>query len=77
MLGYVGYPGSSPLQLSADLLRGRGLSALRNRRPRVLKKIMIVLGIIIVWEQRDNIVPVVESVVTYVSTTGSTFVQSL
>ena len=32
----------------------------------MLKKIIIVLGIIIVWEQRDSIVPVAESVVSYV-----------
>ena len=43
----------------------------------MLKKIMIVLGIIIVWEQRDNIVPATESVVSYVITTGSSLVQSL
>ena len=43
----------------------------------MLKKIMIVLGIIIVWEQRDSIVPVAESVVSYVITTGSSLVQSL
>jgi len=43
----------------------------------VIKKMMIVLGIIIVWEQRDSIVPVVESVVTYVIATGSSFIQSV
>ena len=43
----------------------------------MLKKIMIVLGIIIVWEQRDSIVPVTESVVTYVITTGSSFMESV
>jgi hypothetical protein len=43
----------------------------------VLKKIIIVLGIIIVWEQRDSIVPVAESVITYVIATGSSFIQSV
>ena len=43
----------------------------------MLKKIMIVIGIIIVWEQRDSIVPVTESVVTYVIRTGSSFIQSV
>ena len=43
----------------------------------MLKKIMIVIGIIIVWEQRDSIVPVVESVVTYVIATGSSFMESV
>ena len=43
----------------------------------MLKKIMIVLGIIIVWECRDSIIPVSESVVTYVIITGSTFIQSV
>ena len=43
----------------------------------MLKKIMIVLGIIIVWEQRDSIVPVVESVVSYVIASGSSFIQSV
>jgi hypothetical protein len=43
----------------------------------VLKKIMIVIGIIIVWEQRDSIVPVSESVITYVIATGSSLLQSV
>ena len=43
----------------------------------MIKKIMIVLGIIIVWEQRDSIVPGIESVVSYVITTGSSFMQSV
>ena len=43
----------------------------------MLKKIMIVLGIIIVWECRDDIIPAVESVITYVITTGSSLVQSV
>ena len=43
----------------------------------MIKKIMIVLGIIIVWEQRDSIAPVVESVVSYVIATGSSFIQSV
>ena len=43
----------------------------------MLKKIITVLIVIILWEQRDSIVPVVESVVTYVMTTGSSLVQSV
>ena len=43
----------------------------------MLKKIMIVLGIIIAWEQRDSIVPGIESVVSYVIATGSSFMQSV
>jgi 5S rRNA maturation endonuclease (ribonuclease M5) len=43
----------------------------------VLKKIMIVIGIIIVWEGRDSIVPVSESVITYVIATGSSLLQSV
>ena len=43
----------------------------------MVKKILIVLGIIIVWENRDSIVPVAESVVTYVMTTGSSLLQSV
>ena len=43
----------------------------------MLKKIMIVLGIIIVWECRHDIVPVTESVITYVIATGSSFMQSV
>ena len=69
MLGYVGYPGSSPLQLSADLLT--------ERSPRMGKKILIVIGIITVWECRDSIIPVAESVVTYVIATGSSLLQSV
>ncbi len=42
-----------------------------------MKKIMIVIGIIIVWEQRDSIVPALESVVSYVIATGSSLVQSV
>ena len=76
MLDYAGFAGCPSLQLPADLLRSRVLR-IGNRRPRVLKKIMIVLGIIIVWEQRDSIVPVTESVVSYVITTGSSFIQSV
>ena len=41
------------------------------------KKIMIVLGIIIAWECRQSIVPGIESVVSYVITTGSSFMQSV
>jgi len=43
----------------------------------VLKKIMIVLGIILVWEGRYVILPAVESVVTYVVATGSSLLQSV
>jgi hypothetical protein len=43
----------------------------------VLKKIIIALGIIIVWECRDDIIPAMESVVTYVIATGSSFIQSV
>jgi len=42
-----------------------------------MKKIMIVIGIIIAWEQRDSIVPALESVVSYVIATGSSLVQSV
>ncbi len=65
------------LQLPAYLLKGGGQTALCNRRPRVLKKILIVLGIIIVWEGRDSILSVSKSVVTQVITTGSSFIQSV
>ena len=43
----------------------------------MLKKIMIVIGIIIVWEHRDSIVPVSESVITYVIATVSSLLQSV
>ena len=43
----------------------------------MIKKIIIVLGIIIVWEGRDSILSVSKSVITDVITTGSSFVQSL
>jgi len=43
----------------------------------VIKKIMIVLGIIIVWEGRDSILSVSKSVITEVIATGSTLVQSI
>ena len=43
----------------------------------MIKKIMIVLGIIIVWEGRDSILSVSKSVITDVIATGSSFVQSL
>jgi len=43
----------------------------------VLKKIMIAIGIIILWEQRDSIIPGIESVVSYVIGTGSSLVQSV
>ena len=41
------------------------------------KKIMIVLGIIIAWECRHDIIPGIESVVSYVIATGSSFMQSV
>ena len=43
----------------------------------MLKKIIIVLGIIIVWEGRDSILLVSKSVITDVITTGSSFMQSV
>ena len=43
----------------------------------MVKKIMIVIGVIIAWENRDSIVPGIESVVTYVMTTGSSLLQSV
>ncbi len=43
----------------------------------MIKKIMIVIGIIIGWEQRHSIVPAAESVITYVIATGSSFIQSV
>ena len=66
-----------PLQLPAYLLKGGGQPAFCNRRPRVIQKIIIVLGIIIAWECRDSIIPVTESVITYVIATGSSFIQSV
>ena len=43
----------------------------------MVKKIMIVIGVIIAWENRDSIVPGIESVVTYVMTTGSSLLPSV
>ena len=43
----------------------------------MIQKIIIVLGVIIAWECRDDIIPGIESLVSYVITTGSSFVQSL
>ena len=43
----------------------------------MIQKIIIVLGIIIAWEQRDSIVPGIESVITYVIATGSNLVESI
>ena len=43
----------------------------------MVKKILIVLGIIILWENRDSIIPATESVVTYVIATGSNILQSV
>ena len=76
MLDYAGFAGCPSLQLPAYLLTCR-VTGVYKREPRVRKKIMIVLCVIIVWEHRDNIVPATESVVSYVITTGSSLVQSL
>ena len=43
----------------------------------MLKKIMIVLSVIILWECRDSIVPGIEMIVSYVIATGSSLVQSV
>jgi len=42
----------------------------------MVKKIVIVLGIIIAWENRDSIIPGIESVVSIVVETGSSLLQS-
>ena len=76
MLGHVRFASCPSLQLSAYLLRWR-VTCVYKKEPRVMKKIMIVIGIIIVWEQRDSIVPALESVVSYVIATGSSLVQSV
>ena len=76
MLGHVSFVGCPSLQLPADLLRWR-VTCVYKKESRVLKKIMIVIGIIIAWEGRYIILSASESVVTYVTTTGSTLLQSL
>jgi len=43
----------------------------------MLKKIVIVIGIIIAWEYRHSLVPALESVVSVVVTTGSSILQSV
>ena len=43
----------------------------------MLKKIMIVLGIILVWEGRYIILPAIESGVNIVVSTGSSLLQSV
>ena len=43
----------------------------------MVKKILIVLGIIIAWENRDSIIPGIESVVSIVVETGSSLLQSV
>jgi hypothetical protein len=43
----------------------------------MVKKIVIVLGIIIAWENRDSIIPGIESVVSIVVETGSSLLQSV
>ena len=76
MLDYAGVAGGPSLQLPAYLLRWR-VTCVYKKESRVLKKIMIVLGVIIVWECREDIIPAVESVVTYVIATGSSLLQSV
>jgi len=76
MLGHVRFASCPSLQLSAYLLRWR-VTCVYKKEPRVMKKIMIVIGIIIVWEGRHVILPAVESVITYVIATGSSFIQSV
>jgi len=76
MLGHVRFASCPSLQLSAYLLRWR-VTCVYKKEPRVLKKIMIVLGIIILWECRNDIVPGIESVVSYVIATGSSYMQSV
>jgi|10_taG_2_1085330.scaffolds.fasta_scaffold122503_2 hypothetical protein len=41
------------------------------------KKILIVIGIITVWECKDNILPALESVVSAITETGSRLLQSV
>ena len=43
----------------------------------MLKKIMIVIGVIIVWEGRQVILPAIETGVSYVVSTGSSLLQSV
>ena len=76
MLGHVRFASCPSPQLPADVLRWR-VTCVYKKEPRVMKKIMIVIGIIIAWEQRDSIVPALESVVSYVIATGSSLVQSV
>ena len=76
MLDYVRLSCCPSLQLPAYLLRWR-VTCVYKKEPRVLKKIMIVLGIIIAWECRHDIIPGIESVVSYVIATGSSFIESV
>ena len=41
------------------------------------KKILIVIGIITVWEYKEDILPAIESVVSAVTETGSSILQSV
>ncbi len=43
----------------------------------MLKKIMIVIGIILVWEGRHVILPAIEQGVSYVVSTGSSLLRSV
>ena len=76
MLDYAGFAGGPSFQLPAYLLRWR-VSALYNRSPRMVKKIMIVIGVIIVWEGRQVILPAIETGVSYVVSTGSSLLRSV
>jgi len=42
-----------------------------------MKKILIIVGIITLWEYRDSILPAIESVVAQVIATGSSIMQSV
>ena len=76
MLDHFRFACHPPHQLPAVLLRWR-VSALYNRSPRMVKKIMIVIGVIIVWEGRQVILPAIETGVSYVVSTGSSLLQSV
>ena len=43
----------------------------------MIQKIIIVLVVIIAWECRHDIVPGIESLVSYVIATGSSFMESV
>jgi hypothetical protein len=42
----------------------------------MVKKILIVIGIVTVWECREGILPAIESVVHAITETGSSLLQS-